>query len=272
MTSFGDPRLPVRFWNKIRRSTNGCWHWTGFIDDYGYGRFSIGQGSDRSWSSHRWAFHMLVQELPDRRGTPGHLQVDHECHNRSKSCKGGPTCMHRRCVNPAHLRAVSARVNCLAGKTPAARNAAATHCSRGHEFVPENTYVTARGQRQCKRCQIDQSRENRRTKSALIDHGPHYQTVKTECPYGHPYSGDNLIQRPDGARSCRKCQAERVERYEARKRAGAVGMNARDRTHCPQGHPYSGGNLYIAPKSGTRGCRACRSAHGRARRAARRGG
>lgn len=28
-------------------------------------------------------------------------------------------------------------------------------------------------------------------------------------------------------------------------------------THCPQGHPYTGDNLYIDPK-GRRGCRACR--------------
>lgn len=37
--------------------------------------------------------------------------------------------------------------------------------------------------------------------------------------------------------------------------------NARDngmahRTHCPQGHPYSGANLYVSPK-GHRFCRAC---------------
>ena len=30
-----------------------------------------------------------------------------------------------------------------------------------------------------------------------------------------------------------------------------------DRTHCPQGHPYSGENLYI-PERGGRGCRTCR--------------
>jgi hypothetical protein len=28
---------------------------------------------------------------------------------------------------------------------------------------------------------------------------------KTECPQGHPYSGDNLYLRPDGARVCRTC-------------------------------------------------------------------
>ena len=33
--------------------------------------------------------------------------------------------------------------------------------------------------------------------------------------------------------------------------------NAR-KTHCPQGHPYAGGNLYVQP-NGDRKCRACRA-------------
>lgn len=32
--------------------------------------------------------------------------------------------------------------------------------------------------------------------------------AKTHCPYGHPYSGDNLILRPSGARGCRICTTE----------------------------------------------------------------
>lgn len=32
------------------------------------------------------------------------------------------------------------------------------------------------------------------------------------------------------------------------------------KTHCPQGHPYSGGNLYVDP-AGTRQCRKCKAAN-----------
>jgi hypothetical protein len=32
------------------------------------------------------------------------------------------------------------------------------------------------------------------------------------------------------------------------------------RTHCPEGHPYSGENLYVNPASGARNCRICRKA------------
>ncbi len=37
---------------------------------------------------------------------------------------------------------------------------------------------------------------------------------------------------------------------------GAVNRNAR-KTHCPQGHPYSGDNLYVDP-NGNRRCQQCR--------------
>lgn len=33
---------------------------------------------------------------------------------------------------------------------------------------------------------------------------------------------------------------------------------AAERTHCPAGHEYDEANTYIAPKTGERGCRACR--------------
>lgn len=39
----------------------------------------------------------------------------------------------------------------------------------------------------------------------------------------------------------------------------ANSMTVLRRTHCKRGHPLSGDNLYVAPKSGNRGCRACRS-------------
>jgi hypothetical protein len=36
------------------------------------------------------------------------------------------------------------------------------------------------------------------------------------------------------------------------------------KTHCPMGHPYSGSNLYIAPKTGDRMCKKCSREHTRA--------
>lgn len=38
---------------------------------------------------------------------------------------------------------------------------------------------------------------------------------------------------------------------------GDSGAREAARTHCPKGHPYSGSNVYVVPKSGSRACRAC---------------
>jgi hypothetical protein len=36
-----------------------------------------------------------------------------------------------------------------------------THCLRGHEFTPANTYVDKRGFRQCKTCKAEGQRRRR---------------------------------------------------------------------------------------------------------------
>ena len=47
-------------------------------------------------------------------------------------------------------------------------------------------------------------------------------------------------------------------------RRGKAGWLDRAKTHCPQGHPYSGDNLYVAPR-GSRECRTCQREAGRRR-------
>ncbi len=40
----------------------------------------------------------------------------------------------------------------------------------------------------------------------------------------------------------------------------ATAVLQRAKTHCPQGHPYLGDNLYIHPVKGSRACKTCRQA------------
>ena len=43
--------------------------------------------------------------------------------------------------------------------------------------------------------------------------------VKTHCPQGHPYTGDNLYVQPGGGRRCRTCHRERsIRRYYERRK------------------------------------------------------
>lgn len=139
---------------RVSKSPSGCWHWIGpTFGKTGYGQIHTAPG--RTTLVHRYAYELAHDVELSKRGEPDHMQVDHECHNRSKSCKGGPSCPHRRCVNPAHLVVKPARANIFASEhTPAAKNAAKTHCGVcGVELVPPNVYLYNSGRkRQCKPC------------------------------------------------------------------------------------------------------------------------
>lgn len=89
----------------------------------------------REQYAHRAAYQYLRGPIPDG------LQLDH-------------LCWVRRCVNPAHLEVVTARVNTLRGENPAAQNARKTHCHRGHPFDEANTYWRPDGGRDCKACRL----------------------------------------------------------------------------------------------------------------------
>lgn len=145
-------QIPARtqelFWAKVIK-TDTCWTWTAAEARDNYGSFAA---MGRTYRAHRFAYELHYGPIPDG------LQVDHTCHNEDKTCPGGPACMHRRCVNPAHLEAVTGRENTLRAATPAGVNAAKTHCNRGHEFTPENTYLIKpsrsqrNGARRCRTC------------------------------------------------------------------------------------------------------------------------
>ena len=83
------------------------------------------------------------------------MHVGHSCHDRvAESCT--PPCLHRRCVNPAHLVLQTPGENIRASATTTASlNAAKTHCVNGHPFDKENTGIRPDGNRYCKQCARD---------------------------------------------------------------------------------------------------------------------
>lgn len=104
---------------------------------------------------HRWSYEHFVGPIPDG------LQIDHLCHGADDRCVAGYDCLHRRCVNPAHLEPVTARENSLRSTSLWAENAAKRECRRGHPFTDDNTYTTKRGHRACRECHNDAERERR---------------------------------------------------------------------------------------------------------------
>ena len=50
--------------------------------------------------------------------------------------------------------------------------------------------------------------------------GRHGMSIKTHCPLGHQYAGDNLYIAPQaGSRVCRICQRDRLKKHRAKKLA-----------------------------------------------------
>lgn len=135
-----------------REPASGCWLWLGGIDAKGYPCASVNGKTARA--------HRAMYESKNGPLRPG-LTLDHFRLNpgpRKAPCS-------KRCVNPAHLEPVTARVNVLRGDTPAARNAAKTFCPVGHPYSTENTYHGSGGHgRQCRACSRERATRKRERK------------------------------------------------------------------------------------------------------------
>jgi hypothetical protein len=180
--------LPERLQSKIvPEPMSGCWLWMGALQDNGYGSSCL---NGRQQNAHRVVYRVLRGEIP------GGLVLDHKCRTRC-------------CVNPDHLEPVTARMNSQRG-LGGARNAAKTHCPKGHEYTPENTRVQRRGDvemRSCRACERDSARKTYRKAANSPGWRP---DSKTHCADGHEY--------PPGSRVCKPCSRRRaLERYYRKK-------------------------------------------------------
>lgn len=141
-------------------------------------------------------------------------------------------CRNTKCVNPCHIEIVTNRENVLRGFSPIAMQARQTHCKNGHEFSPANTYLTKKGSRTCKTCQKQKRNEA--------------VTAFFNLPYDHPKRIENRRKNAEWRRRNKQKQINEGRIFQPRHK---------DKTHCPQGHLYSGDNLVI--RKGRRECRIC---------------
>ncbi len=133
----------VHFMTKVEvDEASGCWLWQRGLTWNGYPQFALGQ---RNVRGHRWAYERFMGPIL------AGLVVDH-------------TCRVRHCVNPEHLRLVTAAQNNFApgSRSLTAENVRKTHCKRGHLYSPENTYINPHDQgRDCRTCHRESERRRR---------------------------------------------------------------------------------------------------------------
>lgn len=131
----------ARFLAKVHK-TDTCWLWEGCRG----GKYGQVNFERQKYLAHRLAYLLFVGSIPDG------YEIDHLCRTPL-------------CVNPAHLEAVTPRVNTLRSDGITAQNARKTHCKRGHPFDEANTRWGAKG-RDCKACQRIHAENSRRRHGA----------------------------------------------------------------------------------------------------------
>lgn len=131
------PDLEARWLLRVEKEGHGgCWKWIGARWSKGYGKFTE-PVTQRRIGAHVWGYKNFVGPIPEG------MELDHLCRNPW-------------CVNPEHLEPVTHLENVRRGLAPivnGARNAAKTHCPRGHEYTEANTYYRKnRSGRNCRAC------------------------------------------------------------------------------------------------------------------------
>lgn len=131
--NFFDSRLPPNFWVKVMPEPNsGCWLWLAAVDWDEYRQF-WDKEKKLQRRSHRFSYEAAKGVIQDG------FKIDHLCRTRC-------------CCNPAHLEAVTPKVNTLRGESIQAKNAKKTHCVHGHELTDENLLISKLPMRVCKVC------------------------------------------------------------------------------------------------------------------------
>lgn len=165
-----------------------CWPWTGtVISTTGYGQLY--------WDSHPVSAHVAGWELATGL-IAANFWVDHICHNRDMNCPGREDCLHRRCQNPMHWKAVTPGVNLARSRLTT------THQGWEARGAAEEEYEALMADPDYGRLAVALFR----TRAIGTWRGP-------DCPRGHKLTGENLIRHPErGTIGCRTCMM-RTKRF-----------------------------------------------------------
>lgn len=134
-----------RLFVKVKHGPNGCWLWTGSVNNQGYG--TIRPETHRRTVSpvlaHRALYQRLIGDIPFKR------ELDHLCRDP-------------RCVNPTHLEPVTHRENMRRGLPGQSKDV----CKQGHALTADNIYRFKNGAKTCRRCALARAARQRASRMA----------------------------------------------------------------------------------------------------------
>lgn len=137
----------VRTLKNTALTDRGCWIFQGSRTTHGYGRVSVNHVVELT---HRVVYEAAVGPIPDG------FVIDHLCRNPP-------------CCNPAHLEAVTQKVNIERGVSPMMIAHLVGMCTRGHSLA-EFAHRRADGRvAYCRKCRNEQRRISRAELVAIDD-------------------------------------------------------------------------------------------------------
>lgn len=129
-----------------RHPDGGCWEFTGGIQSAGYG---IVGGRTVKALAHVLSYVEHIGPVPEG------MVVGHTCHDAASHaglCAGGRQCLHRRCVNPEHLVAMTYGENSRASAVMGAP--VQDFCKNGHEMATTRRVYMAKDGRRVPYCGV----------------------------------------------------------------------------------------------------------------------
>lgn len=149
-----------RFLSKVEVQPSGEWMWVGAVNPSGYGQFHLGGKYGPMAMAHRVAYATLIGPIPDG------MDLDHVRHNDDFArgrCSGGPSCLHRREVDPDHLTPRTRRENWLLGAASSSIPQLTNTCKWGHPLTGDNLRLLVRKgggvTRVCRACRARTARD-----------------------------------------------------------------------------------------------------------------